>query len=155
MEAMKSFRQAVSVAAAAAGLFAGLYSAEALAYHNSADVLIQKHRGHGGHSSVGVGIHLGVPLTGWRGPAYQSYPYAYPAYPAYSSYPVYPVYSTATVIAPPAVYVAPANTAPQVIQQNGSALPPGWWYYCPLPEGYYPHVQACSQPWQAIEPRRN
>jgi hypothetical protein len=152
-EAIMSFLPSViSAFVSVASLSTFLLSTNAFAYHNSADILINSQQGghhHRGHGGVGVGVQIGVPLGGYA--AYSGYgqPYPYRAYP-----PVYSTYQSTTIISPPVVYVAPGSNPPQIVQQNGGALPNGWWYYCPQPEGYYPHVQSCSQPWQAIEPRR-
>lgn len=32
-------------------------------------------------------------------------------------------------------------------------LPPGYWYYCYDPPGYYPYVQQCWSGWQQVFPR--
>lgn len=53
--------------------------------------------------------------------------YYYPA-------PVYPY---------PSPYVPPVVTAPS----------PTMWYYCSNPPGYYPYVQSCTVPWQAVPPQ--
>ena len=86
--------------------------------------------GHGGwHGHVGlfVGVPLGAAL----------YPYNYP--------------QVVTVPAPQVVYVEQSPTLPGSIAS--APLPAGWWYYCPNPAGYYPYVQSCLQPWQAVAPR--
>ena len=59
----------------------------------------------------------------------------------------YYVYPPAVVTVPvtPPVYI---QQAPPVIQQ----YPPGYWYYCNNPEGYYPYIQQCPNGWQQVEP---
>jgi hypothetical protein len=48
-----------------------------------------------------------------------------------------PYYGTDYVVAPPLTVTQPAMTAPS-------------YYYCANPKGYYPTVQVCQQPWQAV-----
>ncbi|HEX7640856.1 MAG TPA: hypothetical protein VF472_01470 [Burkholderiaceae bacterium] len=49
----------------------------------------------------------------------------------------------------PDVVVAPA--APVYIEPNAPAVsPPGSWYYCQDPAGYYPYVKNCNGAWQQV-----
>jgi len=88
--------------------------------------------GHGGyHSGIGLGLGLGYGLGYYGRPYYSPY-YAYP--PAVIAVPL-----------TPPVYI---QQAPPVTQQ----YPPGYWYYCNNPEGYYPYIQQCPNGWQQVEP---
>ena len=35
---------------------------------------------------------------------------------------------------------------------DDNGAPSYYWYYCEDPPGYYPYVQRCSVPWQAVPP---
>ena len=70
----------------------------------------------------GLGVGLGVGAL-W------AYPYAYGPYPYYATVP-----ETIVVQQPPAV-MAPAAQS---------------YYYCQTSNAYYPYVQTCSTPWQAV-----
>lgn len=84
-----------------------------------------------GHSHATVGVVIGVPIAPavhYRAPAYYAYP---------------PIVA---VPAPPPVY----------IEQGGQDIdeePNYWWYYCQLPQGYYPYVQRCPQGWKRVAPQ--
>lgn len=87
----------------------------------------------GGHS--GFGFYFGVPYI---------YPHPYYNYPYYP--PVYQYY--------PPVTIAP-NSPPVYIQQTPpetQEYPPGYWYYCSNPQGYYPYIKECKTDWQQVEP---
>ena len=95
---------------------------------------------------------------GWHGPAYWHsgywhhgwyggrngwwwiaggswYWYNAPVYP-------YPGAVSEVYVTPPASVAAPpAAPAPQM------------WYYCDNPQGYYPYVQSCSQPFRPVVPQ--
>lgn len=49
---------------------------------------------------------------------------------------------------PTPVYPYPDPYFPPIV----TAPTPGYWYYCTNPAGYYPYVQACTVPWQAVAP---
>lgn len=84
------------------------------------------------HSHASVGIILGGPLV-W--PGY----YHYRSYPRYSYYGYPPV----VVTSPPVIYIErDPPPAPQAV--------PGYWHYCPNPQGYYPYVKECPAGWQAV-----
>ncbi|WP_333872984.1 hypothetical protein [Methylobacter sp.] len=88
--------------------------------------------GHGGYySGIGLGLGLGYGLGYYGAPYYSPY-YGYPP-------------AVVTVPAAPPVYI---QQTPPVIQQN----PPGYWYYCNDPEGYYPYIKECFNRWQQVEP---
>ena len=89
------------------------------------------HGGHNGYSSFG--FYFGAPFYSYP---YYSYPYQYPYY--------YPP-AIITVPATPPVYI---QRSPSAAQQN----PPGYWYYCNNPEGYYPYIKECPNGWQQVEP---
>lgn len=48
----------------------------------------------------------------------------------------------------PDPYVPPAVAMPA--PAPGAAPAPQTWYYCANPQGYYPYVSQCPQPWQAV-----
>ncbi|HEY8035781.1 MAG TPA: hypothetical protein VIF37_09355 [Methylobacter sp.] len=88
--------------------------------------------GHGAYyGGIGLGLGLGYGLGYYGAPYYSPY-YAYPP-------------AVVTVPATPPVYI---QQAPPVVQQN----PPGYWYYCNNPEGYYPYIKECLNGWQQVEP---
>jgi hypothetical protein len=81
--------------------------------------------GHGhGHWNGNVGVYFGVPLAS---------PFYYPA-------PVYYYPQTVVVERPPTNY----------IERSPSPPPPGYWYWCPDSQAYYPQVQNCPTPWQQV-----
>lgn len=84
------------------------------------------------------------PATYWGGPAYVI-PSAYFPYggvtvmlPATA-----PIVERQVSVPPPPQHTAPPATAP-----TGA----GHWYYCNAPAGYFPAVNACTQPWIAVTP---
>lgn len=103
------------------------------------------HRGFYGHS--GFGFYFGVPLY--------SYPRSYYSPPSYYS----PYLNQPSYYYPPAVLTVP-STPPVYIHQDPPAVqsssvpqyPPGYWYYCDNPEGYYPSVADCPQGWLQVNP---
>jgi len=104
--------------------------------------------GGGGHFDGGHfhgGVHFGFGGWGWGWPAYWGW-----GWPYYWDWPYYDAYSYGY---PPQVYpyataVVPAPAAPPQGQQ--AAQPPGSWYYCDSPKGYYPYVQHCSHQWREV-----
>jgi hypothetical protein len=82
----------------------------------------------GFHGHGHVGVFIGVPFF-W-GPPY--YPYPPPVY----------------MQQPPPVYI---EKAPPVYVEKE----PYYWYYCPDPSGYYPHVQSCRKPWLRVVPENS
>lgn len=94
--------------------------------------------GHGGYySGFGLGLGLGYGLGYYGAPYYSPY-YTYP----------HPHFYPPAVIAVPATPPIYIQQVPPVTQQ----YPPGYWYYCSHPEGYYPYVKECPQGWQQVEP---
>lgn len=94
-------------------------------------------RGFHGHFRAHPRVFIGVGPAFWWGPPY---PYWY--------YPPPYVYAPPTVVVQePPVYVQqqPAPPAPPASQS--------YWYYCPSANGYYPHVQTCSEMWVKVPPR--
>lgn len=90
------------------------------------------HGGRGGHyRGMALGLGLGYGL-GYYGRSYYDPYYDYP--PAVIAVPV-----------TPPVYI---QQAPPVVEQH----PPGYWYYCNHPEGYYPYIKQCPNGWQQVEP---
>ena len=85
--------------------------------------------GPGGYGRSGFGFYFNAPL-----PVYPYYPQPYYYPPA-----------VVTVPSQPPVYI---QQAPAVVQQN----PPGYWYYCNNPQGYYPSVRECYGSWQQVPP---
>jgi hypothetical protein len=82
------------------------------------------------HGHGHVGVFIGVPFL-W-GPYYYPYPY-------------YPY--------PPPVFVQ--QSPPVYIEKQPSVYvdkEPYYWYYCPDPSGYYPHVQSCRKQWLRVVP---
>ena len=92
--------------------------------------------GHGGGWGWGWGpaIGLGVGLGLWG----LSYPY-------YGGYPYYPYYNPAPIIVQPPTEMY-AQPAPQ------QSVEPSYWYYCRIPEGYYPYVKQCPGGWMKVVP---
>lgn len=89
--------------------------------------------GHVHHGSrVGIGVYLGPGL-------------GYPAYPYYYPGPYYwpPV---VTMPAAPPQYIERGD---EFLGSEGGA-PPGYWYRCAKPEGYYPYIQSCPGGWQQV-----
>jgi len=83
---------------------------------------------HGGHyNGMALGLGLGYGL-GYYGRSY---------YDPYYDY-------------PPAVIAVPVT--PPVYIQQAPQHPPGYWYYCNYPEGYYPYIKQCPNGWQQVEP---
>jgi hypothetical protein len=54
----------------------------------------------------------------------------------------YPYYSY-----PPSVYMEEEEVPSVYIQQ------PGYWYYCPTSNTYFPYVTSCDVPWQPVAPQ--
>lgn len=81
----------------------------------------------------GGGVFIGVGPGYWWGP-----PYPYYWYPPY----FYP--PAQVIVEEPPVYVQQAPAPP---------APPVYWYYCSSPEGYYPQVESCPEPWIKVLPR--
>lgn len=50
---------------------------------------------------------------------------------------------------PAPLYPYPDPYLPSVL----GAAPPGYWYYCPDPPGYYPYVAQCFVRWRAVPAR--
>lgn len=122
-------------------IICSLYSGFSLAHgfrgmarpHGGIQFGISGGRHHGVHP--GFGLYFGVPYI---------YPYPYYNYQYYP--PAYQYY--------PPVTIAP-NSPPVYIQQTPPTTqeyPPGYWYYCSNPEGYYPYVKECKTDWQQVEP---
>jgi len=91
--------------------------------------------GYGGHyRNSNYGFYFGAPFYSYP---YYSFPYQYPYY------------------YPPTVVTVPV-TPPVYIQQSppvADKYPPGYWYYCSNPEGYYPYIKECQNGWQQVEPK--
>ncbi len=91
----------------------------------------QQYRHWHGHAHSSIGVFVGVPIVPpvhYRSPTYYAYP---------------PIVA---VPAPPPIY----------IEQGGYDIdeqPNYWWYYCQLPQGYYPYVQRCPQGWKRVAPQ--
>lgn len=109
------------------GLSLSMTSIEALAHRYGGGIA----RHHAIHRPY-FGFYYGAPYA-W--PRYYMQPYYYP-----------PIYSPPVYVMPqsPPLYIEPRPT-PQPPSPNSS-----YWNYCSNPEGYFPHVQNCSMPWQAI-----
>ena len=88
---------------------------------------------HGGGWGWGPAVGLGLGLGLWE----LSRPYY--------GYPYYPYYNPAPVIEQPSteMYAVPA---PQ------RSVEPTYWYYCRVPEGYYPNVKRCPDGWMKVVP---
>ncbi|MGE5622256.1 MAG: hypothetical protein ACM3WS_03765 [Bacillota bacterium] len=86
-----------------------------------------------GHPHAHVGVVIGVPFgppVYYRSPTYYAYP---------------PIIA---VPAPPPVYIEQSGG-----QQDLDEQPNYWWYYCQLPQGYYPYVQRCPMGWKRVAPQ--
>jgi hypothetical protein len=116
----------------------GLFSAKSLAHGHGG--------GHGGHGHSGGGHHrywggsyYGLGILGWgNGLRYPYTNYGYSAVPF-----GYPIYSPAT------------KSVITYIQQpvsHNEKYPPGYWYYCLNPPGYYPELKQCPQDWIQVSP---
>jgi hypothetical protein len=119
-------------------MFCGLYSGINCAHGGGG------HGGYGGHGGGGYYGHGGYG-GGYRGHSSFGFSFGVPyySYPYYS----YPYYAPPVITVPsaPPVYI---QQAPPVIQQT----PPGYWYYCTNPQGYYPYIKQCLNSWQQVEP---
>jgi hypothetical protein len=56
---------------------------------------------------------------------------------------------------PEPIYPDPARVLPVAVAQKTSPVPQGSppaqvWYYCEMPQGYYPYVASCSVDWQQV-----
>ena len=87
--------------------------------------------GHSGYYGFGLGYGLG-------------YSGGYPYYGGYGGYYGYPPAIVTVPVSPP-VYIQQSPPVSQV-------YPPGYWYYCGNPEGYYPYVKVCPNGWQQVNP---
>ena len=107
------------------------------------------HHGGGGHhhhhhgngaflGGVGIGYSLGYGYG-----AYDYYPYTY------RPYVVPPTVVTVPVPVTPPIYIQQSAPAPTPVAKQ---YPPGYWYHCSNPEGYYPYVKDCPNGWQQVEP---
>ena len=94
---------------------------------------IPRGRYHSGHS--GFGFYFGAPYI-YPFPYYNSQYYP----PAYQYYPPITVQPES-----PPVYI---QQTPPTTQE----YPPGYWYYCSKPQGYYPYIKECPDGWQQVEP---
>jgi hypothetical protein len=86
---------------------------------------------------------------GFGGPFYDPFwPYYYPDY---GPYPYPDAYSAPYPDAYPDAYPPTAypNESPPD-RGASSAAPAATWYYCDNPQGYYPYVRSCNQPWQSV-----
>ncbi len=91
--------------------------------------------GHGGFRGYyGGGLYYGF------GFPYYGYGYGY----GYG----FPYYSPSLYIGstPPPIHYIQQPPVP-VIQ-----YPPGYWYYCSNPQGYYPEIKGCPTVWQQVPP---
>ena len=91
--------------------------------------------GRGGHSRSGGFHHFGGPRFhshAFIGGGVVLAPFFYPP----------PVYYDP----PPALQYVEPSPAPSTPQ-------PGYWYYCPGSQQYYPYVQQCPSGWQPVAPQ--
>lgn len=103
----------------------------------------QRHHGHH-HSRARVDIIIGAPLAGsWY---YRTHPgyYAQPPYYAYSYPPAIAMQSS------PPVYIERGDQQDEKQDQLQLQQPPGHYYYCTDPQGYYPYVRACPRGWEQV-----
>ncbi len=115
-------------------------------------------RGHGG-GYRGGGYHGGgYHGGGWRGSVYLGLPLFAPYYSSwpYYGYGGYGGYYGPGPWYPPAVVGVP-TTPPVYIEQAPQAAAPAqqYWYWCADPQGYYPTVRDCRQPWTPVLPQPN
>lgn len=114
------------------------------------------------HSSLSVGIGIGVPVYGprYHGPGYGYYGPGYygPRYyygPGYYPYYPAPVYAAPVVVEQPVV----VQPQPQVYierPQEATGVQPRenspYWYFCAEKNTYYPYVKSCPSGWQQVTP---
>lgn len=104
-------------------------------------------------ANVRWGISIGVPWV-WH------YPPPVRFYPPYQPYPPYPYYYGPSQYPYPYYYDYPTppvlSAPPQYIEKDAGAQspanPPGYWYYCRKPDGYYPYVRECPAGWERVAP---
>ena len=99
-----------------------------------------QHRGHRGGS---IGFYFGAPGPFFYPPAY--YPPSY--YPYHYAYPPVVIQQAA-----PPVYIEQGTPEAAPAPATPAAQAGNYWYYCNNPQGYYPYVQQCPQPWQKVSP---
>ena len=120
---MKGFSASFTLIIMASVAISGIAWADAPRSHG--------HHFHGHHHRGHFGVFIGAP---W--PWYYPPPYYYPYYPG-------------TIVVP--------SSPPQYIERSdeaaASTLPPGYWYYCRNPDGYYPYVKECPGGWQQVAPQ--
>ncbi len=120
-----------------------------------------------GHTSVSVGIGVGVPVYGPRyygpgygygyyGPRYYGPRYYGPAYygGGYYPYPA-PVYAAPVVVQQPVVVQPQPQVYVEQPQQQTGVQPrenSPYWYFCAERNAYYPYVKSCPAGWQQVTP---
>lgn len=107
-------------------------------------------RGYGHRPGHGY-RHFGVVVSPyWGGPGYYGAPFYYPPYSPYAPYP--PYYPPVVVErADPLVYIE--QPLPEPADVLPAAPQPGFWYYCPAAQGYYPYIRECPAGWQKVAPQ--
>lgn len=80
---------------------------------------------------------------------YFGFPYAWHVVPPF--YSPYPYYSPRVIVLPPPAPTVYVEQPPAVT--TSPRLPAGFWYYCYPAQAYYPDVQECPAPWQAVAPQ--
>lgn len=103
----------------------------------------------GGHGYSRGHFGVGVVIGPYWGPGYVGSPFYYPPYAPYSPY--YP--PIVVERAEPPVYIEQRATLPELGEALPASLPPGFWYYCPAAQGYYPYVRECPTGWQKVAPQ--
>ncbi|WP_233870390.1 hypothetical protein [Paraburkholderia adhaesiva] len=135
---------AVAFSGAAMGRGPGGYSGGGFYHGGGSDGWGSFHHG-GFHHGHGCCVSFGGVFFG------PSFVWGYP-WPWYG----YPVAGWPVVVGAseqePVQYVEREPLEPQ--QSGGGGVPePGYWYYCAMPEGYYPNVRSCPGGWERVPPR--
>jgi hypothetical protein len=107
---------------------------------------------------VSIALLLATPMSGLAGSS-THYSFRFNVgIPAYYGPPAYapgPYWGPPALVVPPYVYPAPPVVVvpqqPQVYVQRNQPES-GYWYYCQLPQGYYPYVKSCPGGWMRVVP---
>lgn len=104
------------------------------------------------HHEAHFGVYLGAPLYWgglYYGPSYWWWPRPWAPHPWGYYYDPYPPSAFAVVPPEPPTWIE----RPDPPDAGGATLPPGYWYWCYEPRGYYPDVRECAGSWYQMLPR--